>query len=56
MSSGTGAHDPSAPDYGGTSWGTSPASLGRRMNGAPACECLRLGGKKNGAHGNCGSP
>ena len=31
MSNGTGAHDPSAPDYGGTS----PASLGRRMKGAP---------------------
>ena len=34
MSSGTGAHDPSAPAYGGTS----PASLGRRMKSAPMCE------------------
>ncbi len=35
MSLSPAAHDPSAPDYGGIS----PAKLGRRMKGAPLCEC-----------------
>jgi len=42
MSSGTAAHDPSAPDYGGTS----PASLGRRMKALSYANALRLRGRQ----------
>ncbi len=46
MGSGTGAHDPSAPDYGGTS----PASLGRKMKVRPYTNALPVQRGREGVY------